>query len=56
MTQKSLFLKHPDIKKIRRYESGSDIRFTIPTMLGYEKLVGWARNGKFIWICKGFSA
>jgi len=44
------------IKNTKVYKMGNETRHTVPTMLGYEKLVAWAKDGKFIWICKGFSA
>jgi hypothetical protein len=54
---KDLFLKGPKEAKIRRHTvSDNDIRFTVPTLLGHRKLVAWAKNGVFVWICNGFSA
>ena len=54
---KKLFLNAPEGVSIRRHEvADNDVRFTVPNLLGGRKLVGWAKNGRFVWICKGYSA
>lgn len=51
-----LFLKTPKGVKVRRHNvSDNDVRFTIPAG-NHRKLVAWARNGSFVWICNGYSA
>jgi hypothetical protein len=56
MKDKKLFLKTPDGIKVRRHNvADNDIRFTIPAD-GHRKLVAWAKNGYFVWICNGYSA
>lgn len=58
-----LFLKTPDGVKIRRHTvADNDIRFTVPdhthpdSVQPGRKLVAWAKNGAFVWICNGYSA
>lgn len=47
-------------KGITRHIVGDEIRYTVDSLLGFQKLVGiatdWTSTEKFIWICKGFSA
>ena len=51
------FLKAPEGVRVKRHQlKGGEVRFTVPTMLGHEKLVAISRQDKFVWICKGFSA
>jgi hypothetical protein len=58
-----LFLKTPEGVKVRRHNVGdNDVRFTVPDCTHPDsvhpgrKMVAWARNGSFVWICKGYSA
>jgi hypothetical protein len=62
---KKLFLNTPEGVKVRRHTvADNDIRFTVPSNAGpdteawlhHRKLVAWAKNGAFVWICKGYSA
>ncbi len=63
MKDTKLFLKTPDGVKVRRHViADNDVRFTVPdgthpdTRVPMRKLVAWARNGSFVWICNGYSA
>lgn len=63
MKQTKLFLKTPEGVKVRRHVvADNDIRFTATDLTHPDsvqrgrKLVAWAKNGSFVWICKGYSA
>ena len=58
-----MFLKTPDdVKVMRHVINDNDIRFTVPdgthpeTKCPVRKLVAWAKNGGFVWLCNGYSA
>lgn len=63
MKQSKLFLNTPEGVKVRRHSvSENDVRFTVPdhthpdSVQPGRKLVAWAKNGVFVWICNGYSA